>query len=144
MLSNLAQRLREAPLTGDIGIPHTRWATHGTPTEDNAHPHIVGDVVLVHNGIIENFKPLRDELLAGGRTFKSQTDSEVVAHLLSREIERGAEPRDALAAVLPRLHGAFALGVLVRTNASPCYRGWSRRPASRIWSEATIDDSGSR
>ncbi|MBM3927696.1 MAG: glutamine--fructose-6-phosphate transaminase (isomerizing), partial [Sphingomonadales bacterium] len=115
-LSNLAQRLQEAPLAGDIGIAHTRWATHGAPTEDNAHPHIVGDVVLVHNGIIENFKPLRDELLAEGREFKSQTDSEVVAHLIAREIENGAEPRQALAAVLPRLHGAFALGVLVRTH----------------------------
>jgi glucosamine--fructose-6-phosphate aminotransferase (isomerizing) len=115
-LSNLAQRLQEAPLAGDIGIAHTRWATHGAPTEDNAHPHIVGDVVLVHNGIIENFKPLRDELLAEGRTFKSQTDSEVVAHLIAREIEHGADPRAALAAVLPRLHGAFALGVLVRTH----------------------------
>ncbi|ONF96390.1 glutamine--fructose-6-phosphate transaminase (isomerizing) [Sphingomonas jeddahensis] len=115
-LKNLAQRLAEEPLPGDSGIAHTRWATHGAPTVDNAHPHIVGDVVLVHNGIIENFKPLRDELLAEGREFKSQTDTEVVAHLIAREIERGAEPRAALAAVLPRLHGAFALGVMVRTH----------------------------
>ena len=115
-LKNLAKRLVEEPLPGDSGIAHTRWATHGAPTEDNAHPHIVGDVVLVHNGIIENFKPLRDELLAEGREFRSQTDTEVVAHLIAREIERGAEPRAALAAVLPRLHGAFALGVMVRTH----------------------------
>jgi glucosamine--fructose-6-phosphate aminotransferase (isomerizing) len=115
-LKNLAQRLAEEPLPGDSGIAHTRWATHGAPTEDNAHPHIVGDVVIVHNGIIENFKPLRDELIAEGREFKSQTDTEVVAHLVAREIERGAEPRAALAAVLPRLHGAFALGVMVRTH----------------------------
>lgn len=115
-LKNLAQRLAEEPLPGDGGIAHTRWATHGAPTEDNAHPHIVGDVVIVHNGIIENFKPLRDELIAEGREFKSQTDTEVVAHLVAREIERGAEPRAALAAVLPRLHGAFALGVMVRTH----------------------------
>ncbi len=115
-LRNLAHRLAEDPLPGLGGIAHTRWATHGAPTEDNAHPHIVGDVVLVHNGIIENFKPLRDELSAEGRTFRSETDTEVVAHLIAREIERGAEPRAALAAVLPRLHGAFALGVMVRTH----------------------------
>jgi len=115
-LRNLAQRLAEEPLPGDSGIAHTRWATHGAPTEDNAHPHIVGDVVLVHNGIIENFKPLRDELLADGRTFLSQTDTEVVAHLIAREIERGAAPRDAVAAVLPRLHGAFALGVMFKSD----------------------------
>ena len=115
-LRNLAQRLAEEPLGGESGVAHTRWATHGAPTEDNAHPHIVGDVVVVHNGIIENFKPLRDELIAEGRTFLSQTDSEVVAHLIAREFENGAEPRAALAAVLPRLHGAFALGVMVRTH----------------------------
>lgn len=115
-LKNLAQRLSEDPLPGLAGIAHTRWATHGAPTEDNAHPHIVGDVVIVHNGIIENFKTLRDELIAQGREFRSQTDTEVVAHLISREIEAGAEPRAALAAVLPQLHGAFALGVMVRTH----------------------------
>ena len=115
-LRNLARRLAEEPLPGRAGIAHTRWATHGAPTEDNAHPHIVGDVVLVHNGIIENFKPLRDMLVAEGREFLSQTDTEVVAHLISREIEGGAEPKEALAAVLPQLHGAFALGVMVRTH----------------------------
>jgi glutamine---fructose-6-phosphate transaminase (isomerizing) len=115
-LLNLAKRLAEEPLPGAAGIAHTRWATHGAPTEDNAHPHIVGDVVLVHNGIIENFKPLRDMLVAEGREFRSQTDTEVVAHLIAREIERGAEPRAALATVLPQLHGAFALGVMVRTH----------------------------
>ncbi|WP_375427046.1 glutamine--fructose-6-phosphate transaminase (isomerizing) [uncultured Sphingomonas sp.] len=115
-LANLAERLREEPLPGEGGIAHTRWATHGAPTVNNAHPHIVGDVVVVHNGIIENFKTLRDELITAGRDFRSQTDSEVVAHLLAREIERGREPREALAAVLPMLHGAFALGVMVRTH----------------------------
>ena len=115
-LLNLAARLAEDPLPGDSGIAHTRWATHGAPTEDNAHPHIVGDVVLVHNGIIENFKPLRDELLAEGRQFLSQTDTEVVAHLIAREVERGVPPRDAVATVLPRLHGAFALGVMFKSE----------------------------
>ncbi|MBX9731573.1 MAG: glutamine--fructose-6-phosphate transaminase (isomerizing) [Sphingomonas sp.] len=115
-LINLAARLAEDPLPGAAGIAHTRWATHGAPTEDNAHPHIVDDVVLVHNGIIENFKPLREELIADGRQFLSQTDTEVVAHLIAREIERGVPPREAVANVLPRLHGAFALGVMFKSE----------------------------
>ena len=76
-------------LGGEVGIAHTRWATHGAPTLGNAHPHIAGPVALVHNGIIENFKPLRDELIADGRSFLSETDSEVVAHLVAREVEGG-------------------------------------------------------
>jgi glutamine---fructose-6-phosphate transaminase (isomerizing) len=115
-LRNLSAKLREAPLDGVTGIAHTRWATHGAPTEDNAHPHVAGDVSLVHNGIIENFKPLRDELAAEGTRFESQTDSEVVAHLIDRELKRGLSPREAVAAVLPRLHGAFALAVMFRSN----------------------------
>ena len=115
-LDNLAGRLAEAPLPGTIGIAHTRWATHGAPTEDNAHPHIVGDVSIVHNGIIENFKPLRDELIADGRTFLSETDTEVVAHLVARELERGKAPKQAVADVLPRLHGAFAIVFLFRND----------------------------
>jgi glutamine---fructose-6-phosphate transaminase (isomerizing) len=115
-LNNLARRLAEEPLPGASGIAHTRWATHGAPTEDNAHPHIVGDVVLVHNGIIENFKPLRDELIAEGRSFKSQTDTEVVGHLVAREVERGASPEEAVKAVLPRLHGAFALAIMFKSE----------------------------
>ncbi len=115
-LGNLAAKLHEHPLPGTTGIAHTRWATHGAPTEDNAHPHIVGPVTIVHNGIIENFKPLRDELIADGRTFRSQTDTEVVAHLVAREIERGAGPRDAVAAVLPLLHGAFAIAFMFESE----------------------------
>ncbi|MFA6114362.1 MAG: glutamine--fructose-6-phosphate transaminase (isomerizing) [Sphingomonas sp.] len=115
-LLNLAAELAKDPLPGDSGIAHTRWATHGAPTVDNAHPHIVGDVVLVHNGIIENFKPLRDELIAEGREFQSQTDTEVVAHLIDRELSRGFAPREAVANVLPRLHGAFALGVMFKSE----------------------------
>jgi len=113
-LDNLARELTANPLHGDVGIAHTRWATHGAPTVGNAHPHIAGPVALVHNGIIENFKPLRDELIADGRTFLSETDSEVVAHLVAREIERGASPKDAVATVLPRLHGAFAIAFLFK------------------------------
>ncbi len=113
-LQNLARVLREEPLPGTLGIAHTRWATHGAPTVDNAHPHATDDVALVHNGIIENFKPLREELLAEGRVLHSQTDSEVVAHLISREVEAGVDPATATGKVLKRLHGAFALAILFR------------------------------
>jgi len=113
-LDNLKRELAQHPLGGTIGIAHTRWATHGAPTVDNAHPHIVGPVAIVHNGIIENFKPLREELIAEGREFKSETDTEVVAHLVAREVEGGASPQDAVATVLPRLQGAFAIAFLFR------------------------------
>jgi glucosamine--fructose-6-phosphate aminotransferase (isomerizing) len=113
-LENLQRRLEGDPLGGDVGIAHTRWATHGAPTEGNAHPHIVGAVALVHNGIIENFKPLREELIAEGRTFESETDTEVVGHLVAREVEAGKSPQNAVATVLPRLQGAFALAFLFR------------------------------
>ena len=115
-LDNLARELAEHPLHGTTGIAHTRWATHGAPTVGNAHPHIVGAVALVHNGIIENFRPLRDELIGQGRTFESETDTEVVGHLVAREIERGASPQDAVAAVLPQLIGAFAIAFLFRDH----------------------------
>ncbi|MEZ5655867.1 MAG: glutamine--fructose-6-phosphate transaminase (isomerizing) [Sphingobium sp.] len=115
-LVNLGKELAAEPLPGTTGIAHTRWATHGPPTTSNAHPHATGEVALVHNGIIENFKPLRDELLAKGRHFDSQTDSEVVAHLISDLVEQGASPQDAVAQVLPRLHGAFALAILFRSH----------------------------
>ncbi len=111
-LHNLRAKLNEEPLGGHLGIAHTRWATHGAPTVDNAHPHATEHVALVHNGIIENFKSLRDELVAGGHKFESQTDSEVVCRLISREVENGASPQDAVKTVLPRLRGAFALAIL--------------------------------
>ncbi|HEX9954594.1 MAG TPA: glutamine--fructose-6-phosphate transaminase (isomerizing) [Allosphingosinicella sp.] len=113
-LDNLAAVLADKPLPGTVGIAHTRWATHGAPTVGNAHPHIVDGVALVHNGIIENFRPLREEMQAEGRVFLSETDSEVVAHLVDRELKRGLEPKDAVAAVLPLLHGAFAISILFR------------------------------
>ena len=115
-LDNLKRELDAHPLGGEIGIAHTRWATHGAPTLDNAHPHIVGPVAIVHNGIIENFKPLREELQAEGRVFLSETDTEVVGHLVAREIERGSCPEDAVSAVLPRLHGAFAMAFLFKDH----------------------------
>jgi glucosamine--fructose-6-phosphate aminotransferase (isomerizing) len=113
-LRNLASLLEQQPLGGTTGIGHTRWATHGGVTETNAHPHIVGDVVVVHNGIIENFRTLKDELIAGGATFTTQTDTEVVAQLLARELKGGTPPRDAVREVLARLEGAFALAILFK------------------------------
>ncbi len=111
-LAKLAERLAAQPLSGASGIGHTRWATHGAPTETNAHPHVAGKVAVVHNGIIENFRELKDELVAGGARFETQTDTEVVAHLIERELERGAAPREAVRRVLPRLRGAFAFAIL--------------------------------
>jgi len=111
-LHNLADKLKATPIRGTTGIGHTRWATHGVPNETNAHPHVSGDVVIVHNGIIENFKPLKEELQKEGYVFTSQTDTEVVAHLIARERAKGLKPRDAVAKVLGRLEGAFALAVL--------------------------------
>ena len=110
-LANLVQVLKSDDAPGNIGIAHTRWATHGAPTTSNAHPHATQEVALVHNGIIENFKQLRDELIARGRTFESETDTEVVAHLVSQQVEAGHSPADAVKAVLPRLRGAFALAI---------------------------------
>ncbi|MCY7279697.1 MAG: isomerizing glutamine--fructose-6-phosphate transaminase, partial [Sphingomonas bacterium] len=115
-LDNLKRELDADPLGGEVGIAHTRWATHGAPTLGNAHPHIAGPVALVHNGIIENFKVLRDELIADGRRFLSETDSEVVAHLVAREVEQGASPQEAVATVLPRLRGAFAIAFLFKDH----------------------------
>jgi glucosamine--fructose-6-phosphate aminotransferase (isomerizing) len=111
-LINLERRLGEEPLGGRIGIGHTRWATHGVPNETNAHPHFSNGVAIVHNGIIENFAELRAELMADGYAFASQTDTEVVAHLIAREIARGANCVDAAHRALTRLDGAFALAIM--------------------------------
>ena len=115
-LDNLVKVLAADPIDGAVGIAHTRWATHGAPTTDNAHPHATGEVALVHNGIIENFKELREELLARGRTFESETDTEVVAHLITEFLEAGEEPRDAVRKTLDRLHGAFALAIMFKSH----------------------------
>jgi glucosamine--fructose-6-phosphate aminotransferase (isomerizing) len=111
-LGNLEKRLQSEPLDGTIGIGHTRWATHGVPNEANAHPHFSNRVAIVHNGIIENFAELRDELIADGYQFASQTDTEVVAHLVAREIDRGARPENAAHNALKRLRGAFAIALM--------------------------------
>lgn len=111
----LAESLEREPLRGPTGLAHTRWATHGPPTENNAHPHFSNDrVALVHNGIIENFETLRDEIRADGTELSSDTDTEVVAHLIARELTSGAELRVALTNVLKRLRGAYALAVIDR------------------------------
>ena len=111
-LVNLEARLAEEPLAGTIGIGHTRWATHGKPSERNAHPIATSRVAVVHNGIIENFQELKDELSAEGRRFDSDTDTEVVAQLLTSALERGATPEQAMARAMGRLRGAFALVAL--------------------------------
>ncbi len=112
-LINLAKRLDESPLAGDVGIGHTRWATHGVPTENNAHPHTDGKVAVVHNGIIENFQEIKAELSAKGRVFATDTDTEVVVHLVSDFLDQGKSPRDAVAATLHRIEGAFALVIMI-------------------------------
>jgi glutamine---fructose-6-phosphate transaminase (isomerizing) len=111
-LSNLEARLAEEPLSGLAGIGHTRWATHGKPTEANAHPHATERVAVVHNGIIENFRALREEIRAAGREIATDTDTEVVAHLLTLALERRLKPEEAMAETLQKLEGAFALAVL--------------------------------
>ena len=111
-LGNLEVKLSKAPLSGAIGIGHTRWATHGRPNEVNAHPHATEKLAVVHNGIIENFRELKDELRAQGVRFETETDTEVVAQLVTSEMRKGKSPMEAVAATLPRLRGAFALAFL--------------------------------
>ncbi|OKO77846.1 glucosamine--fructose-6-phosphate aminotransferase [Bradyrhizobium sp. NAS80.1] len=111
-LKNLESRLRDKPLGGTTGIGHTRWATHGKPTENNAHPHATERVAVVHNGIIENFRELREELEAKGTVFGTETDTEIVLHLVDDLLTRGNKPVEAVKLTLARLRGAFALGFI--------------------------------
>ncbi len=111
-LAALERRLAGAPLFGSCGIGHTRWATHGKPVERNAHPHATARVAAVHNGIIENFRELREELERDGAVFESETDTETVVQLLDRELKAGAEPLTAVKTALAKLQGAFALAIL--------------------------------
>ncbi len=111
-LRNLSERLTREPLNGLAGIGHTRWATHGAPSERNAHPHMSENVSVVHNGIIENFRELKDELMRAGAVFASDTDTEVIAHLISYEMRKGADPVAATKNALARLRGAFALAII--------------------------------
>ncbi|APG84482.1 glucosamine--fructose-6-phosphate aminotransferase [Sinorhizobium americanum CCGM7] len=117
-LVNLEARLKEEPLAGSIGIAHTRWATHGAPTERNAHPHFTDGVAVVHNGIIENFSELKDELSEAGAEFQTETDTEVVAQLLAKFRRDGLGRREAMHAMLKRVRGAYALAVLFQDDPS--------------------------
>ena len=132
-LSNLATLLGRQPMSGPIGIGHTRWATHGRPSENNAHPHRAGDVVVVHNGIIENYLELKEQLTKRGTHFSSETDSEIVAHLVSEKIEKGLDFLDAVRRTLREIRGSYALlflnrrdpqRLIVAKNSTPIVIGW--------------------
>ncbi|NCI79679.1 glutamine--fructose-6-phosphate transaminase (isomerizing) [Acinetobacter kanungonis] len=111
-VANLEQAVSESQIVGNLGIAHTRWATHGKPTENNAHPHVSGDVAVVHNGIIENYQELKDDLEALGYVFTSQTDTEVVAHLIHDALKSTSSLLEAVQSVVPQLKGAYALGII--------------------------------
>ena len=111
-VANLADAVAESQISGSLGIAHTRWATHGKPTEENAHPHISGNVAVVHNGIIENYQELKDDLIARGYIFTSQTDTEVVAHLIKDALKTTPSLLEAVRKVVPQLKGAYALGIV--------------------------------
>ena len=111
-INNLTSKLEETPLEGSIGIGHTRWATHGNISVDNAHPHVSGQVAIVHNGIIENYQKIKDELIKRGRKFTSQTDSEVIAHLFDEEFTKNIPKKKATQNVIKILKGAYAFVVL--------------------------------
>uniref|UniRef100_UPI00118027E6 isomerizing glutamine--fructose-6-phosphate transaminase n=1 Tax=Mesorhizobium carmichaelinearum TaxID=1208188 RepID=UPI00118027E6 len=117
-LVNLETRLKQEPLDGTVGIAHTRWATHGAPTERNAHPHFASGVAVVHNGIIENFAELKDELAAAGAEFQTDTDTEVIGYLLAKYHREGMNRREAMLAMLKRLEGAYALAILFEDDPS--------------------------
>src|SRR2546429_8534567 len=112
-LKTLEARLAAKPLVGHSGIGHTRWATHGRPTENNAHPHATERVAVVHNGIIENFRELREALEKKGAVFKTETDTEIVLHLVDDLLQQGIKPVEAVRAALAELRGAVALGVIL-------------------------------
>ncbi len=132
-LGNLDTMLQRQPMTGAVGIGHTRWATHGRPSETNAHPHRAGDVVVVHNGSIENYLELKEQLSARGVQFSSETDSEIVAHLVAEKVERGVDFLDAVRRTLREIHGSYALlflnrrdpsRLIVAKNSTPIVIGW--------------------
>jgi glucosamine--fructose-6-phosphate aminotransferase (isomerizing) len=132
-LNNLDTMLQRQPLAGTIGIGHTRWATHGRPSETNAHPHRAGDVVVVHNGIIENYLELKEQLRKRGTHFSSETDSEIVAHLVAEKVERGVDFLDAVRRTLREIQGSYALlflnrrdpkRLIVAKNSTPIVIGW--------------------
>jgi glucosamine--fructose-6-phosphate aminotransferase (isomerizing) len=119
-IAALEQRLQKSPLSGSIGLGHTRWATHGRPSDSNAHPHVAGSIVVVHNGIIENYLSLKKELMARGRFFASETDSEVIAHLIDEQLKVGKEFEDAVRGAVQLLEGSYAILVL-NDKESDCF-----------------------
>ena len=132
-LNNLEKLINRQPMIGSIGIGHTRWATHGRPSETNAHPHRAGDVVVVHNGIIENYLQLKEQLSKRGTHFSSETDSEIVAHLVAEKVARGVDFLDAVRRTLKEIHGSYALlflnrrdpkRLIVAKNSTPIVIGW--------------------
>lgn len=129
----LAQAVEEQPLHGGTGIAHTRWATHGEPSESNAHPHVSEHIVVVHNGIIENHEPLRALLQSRGYVFVTETDTEVIAHLVHWELEQGGTLREAVLRAIPQLRGAYGTVImdtrdpgtlLAARSGSPLVIGW--------------------
>ncbi len=127
-LRNLAKALEADPLTGIAGIGHTRWATHGAPTVTNAHPHATEQVAVVHNGIIENFRALKRELSDKGHEFETETDTEVIAHLLTDFLGSGLGPEEAFEKTVARLEGAYALAVLIRADADAMFAARAGSP----------------
>ena len=134
-LNNLETLIQRQPMTGVIGIGHTRWATHGRPSETNAHPHRAGDVVVVHNGIIENYLELKEQLSKRGTHFSSETDSEIVAHLVAEKVAKGVDFLDAVRRTLKEIHGSYALlflnrrdpkRLIVAKNSTPIVIGWGK------------------
>ena len=117
-LANLEASLHDSPLSGRVGLGHTRWATHGKPSERNAHPHRAGSVAIVHNGIIENYRKLRAELEGAGRTIESDTDTELIAHLIDQRLESGDDLLTAVRTACSRLDGSYALGALCQQDPS--------------------------
>ena len=107
-LANLKEAISKSPVEGNLGIGHTRWATHGGPTEANAHPHRSGKIAVVHNGIIENYLALKKQLIQAGKVFLSETDTEVIAHLIASEKEKGLELTEAVSAAVKQLEGAYS------------------------------------
>src|SRR5215471_11476563 len=135
-LKNLETILDKAPMIGTIGIGHTRWATHGRPSETNAHPHRAGNVVVVHNGIIENYLELKEQLISRGTRFSSETDTEIVAHLVAEKIDRGMDFLEAVRKSLKEIRGSYALlflnqkdpkRLIVAKNSTPIVIGWGER-----------------
>ncbi len=137
-LVNLAKTLDREPLPGFAGIGHTRWATHGAPTVINAHPHATDQVAVVHNGIIENFRELKSELGDGGHDFKTETDTEVIAHLLTDYLAKGLSPAEAFAKALGQLEGAFALAVLMRAEPDTMFAARKGSPLAVGFGEGEV------